>query len=101
MPPKMTIGKGKAAPDKAALKAAAGTATPKPNPSASAPTTNRNPSGYIAPARQGKKALSAYFDPAVIDALKIMAIEQGSSVQALATEALNDLFAKHGKPPIA
>lgn len=94
--PKMALGKV----NKAALAAAAGAATaPKAEPTA--PKGNRNPAGYIAPARQGKKALSAYFDPAVIDALKIMAIEQGTSVQAIASEALNDLFAKHGKPPIA
>ena len=98
MAPKMTVGKGKAAPDKSALKAAAGSAAPaKP----AEKKASRNPVGYVAPARQGKKALSAYFDPSVIDALKIMAIEQQTSVQALASEALNDLFAKHGKPPIA
>lgn len=34
-------------------------------------------------------------------ALKILAIEQGSTVKALMHDAINDLFRKHGKPPLA
>ena len=33
--------------------------------------------------------------------LKIMAAEGDTTVQALLGEAINDLFAKHGKPDIA
>ena len=33
--------------------------------------------------------------------LRILAAEIDSTQQDLMTEALNDLFAKHGKPPIA
>jgi hypothetical protein len=33
--------------------------------------------------------------------LKLLAAEGDTTVQALMAEASNDLFAKHGKPPIA
>jgi hypothetical protein len=56
---------------------------------------------YIAPARRGKKAVSGHFDPAVQKQLNQMALDEDSSVQALLREALNDLFAKRGKPTIA
>jgi hypothetical protein len=57
--------------------------------------------GYVAPARRGKKAVSGHFDPAVQKQLNQMALDEDSSVQALLREALNDLFAKRGKPTIA
>ena len=56
---------------------------------------------YVAPARRGKKAVSGHFDPAVQKQLNQMALDEDSSVQALLREALNDLFAKRGKPTIA
>jgi predicted transcriptional regulator len=51
--------------------------------------------------RRGKKAVSGHFDPAVQKQLNQMALDEDSSVQALLREALNDLFAKRGKPTIA
>jgi hypothetical protein len=56
---------------------------------------------YIAPSRRGKKVVSGYFDAEVSKQLKILCVEQDTSLQALLTEALNDLFIKHGKSPIA
>jgi hypothetical protein len=53
------------------------------------------------PSRQGKKALTGYFDPEVLKQLKVMALADDTTVQALLTEALNDLFKKRGKPHIA
>lgn len=53
------------------------------------------------PARRGKKMIAAYFDPAVSRQLKQVGLERDLSNQALIREALNDLFEKHGKPPIA
>lgn len=55
----------------------------------------------IAPSRKGKRQVAAFFDPAVGRALKMLAAERESTVQACMAEAINDLFAKHGKPPIA
>jgi hypothetical protein len=77
------------------LQRAAGTIPPVAEPSAAAGQR------YVAPARRGKKAVSGHFDPAVQKQLNQMALDEDSSVQALLREALNDLFAKRGKPTIA
>lgn len=53
------------------------------------------------PSRRGKKVISGYFDPAASKQLRMMALEQDSTVQALLEEALNDLFKKHEKSAIA
>jgi hypothetical protein len=81
------------------LQRAAGT-SPVSEPSA---TSEAGAAGqrYIAPARRGKKAVSGHFDPAVQKQLNQIALDEDSSVQALLREALNDLFAKRGKPTIA
>ena len=60
------------------------------------PMTITKPSG-----RMGLKTVSGHFDPAVSKQLRFMAIEQDSNVQDLLAEAINDLFVKHGKSPIA
>ncbi|HEY4313820.1 MAG TPA: ribbon-helix-helix domain-containing protein [Pirellulales bacterium] len=51
--------------------------------------------------RDGLKTIGGFFDPAVSKQLRIMAVEHDSTVQDLLSEALNDLFVKHGKSPIA
>ena len=58
-------------------------------------------SSYVAPSRRGKKVVSGYFDSEVSKQLKLLCVENDTSLQALLTEALNDLFVKHGKSPIA
>lgn len=81
------------------LQRAAGTApVSEPSAASEAGATGQR---YIAPARRGKKAVSGHFDPAVQKQLNQMALDEDSSVQALLREALNDLFAKRGKPTIA
>jgi hypothetical protein len=45
--------------------------------------------------------VTGYFPPAVKKQLKIMAAEGDTTIQRLLAEALNDLFAKYGKPEIA
>jgi uroporphyrinogen-III synthase len=57
--------------------------------------------GSRAPSRIGKKTVAAHFDPAVSKQLKQLGLERDTSTQALLREAINDLFAKYGKPPIA
>lgn len=51
--------------------------------------------------RIGKKVIAGHFDPAVSRQLKQMALDHESNVQKLLTEALNDLFEKYNKKPIA
>ena len=53
------------------------------------------------PSRAGKKGFTVYFDEACHTQLKIMAIEQGSSMHDLMIKALNTLFELNNKPPIA
>lgn len=53
------------------------------------------------PSRQGKKTIAGHFDPAVSRQLRALGLEQDRTVQDLLSEALNGLFEKHGKPPIA
>lgn len=53
------------------------------------------------PGRAGKKMISAHFDPAVARQLKQLALDRETTLQNLMAEALNDLFAKHGRQRIA
>jgi len=52
-----------------------------------------------APARMGKKAVSGYFSPEMSRGLHLLALEQGTSLQALMGEAFDDLMRKYGKHP--
>ena len=53
-----------------------------------------------APSRIGQKPITAFFPEEVRVQLKMMAAEQRQSMESLIGEALNDLFAKYGKPEI-
>ena len=53
------------------------------------------------PSRQGKKAVTGFFDPSVSRQLKQIALNEEKTVQALLSEALNDLFVKYNHKPIA
>ena len=68
-----------------------------PAPSAPEPDTH----AQRAPSRRGRKAVTIYLNAAAHRQLRMLALEQGRSVQDLMTEATNDLFQKHGKPRIA
>jgi hypothetical protein len=92
----------------AALHAASGKATASPAVVAAAmaappPELASAPAKLqlVPPSRAGKKIVSGHFDPAVTRQLKQLALDQEATVQALLAEALNDLFAKHGKQRIA
>ncbi|MBP7818341.1 MAG: hypothetical protein KA085_19665 [Phenylobacterium sp.] len=50
-------------------------------------------------ARSGKKAVSGYFSLEMSRGLHLLALEQGSSLQALMGEAFDDLMRKYGKHP--
>ena len=53
------------------------------------------------PSRRSTKMIGAHFPREVSTALNILSAEQDTTNQALLAEALNDLFSKYGKPPIA
>ena len=51
------------------------------------------------PAREGKKGILGHFSPELSRTLNIMAIEEGSTVQALMGEAFDLLMRARGKHP--
>ena len=51
--------------------------------------------------RMGKKPVTVYYEKAAHLQLKVLAAELETTIQGLHEEALNGLFEKHGKPPIA
>lgn len=51
--------------------------------------------------RVGTKQIAAHFPEEVAWQLRALAVERKTTVQNLMAEALNDLFAKHGKPELA
>lgn len=53
------------------------------------------------PSRIATRPITVHFPQAVRDQLKILAIEEGKTLQSLIAEGFNDLFAKYGKPEIA
>ena len=78
--------------------------TPEGNaPAAVSSSPPHSPSNdpHYRPGRVGKTAVSGFFPPPVKRQLRLMAAANDTTIQALLTEALNDLFAKHGKPEIA
>jgi hypothetical protein len=72
-----------------------------PAASANATTATVTSIGARVPSRIGKKTVAAHFDPAVSKQLKQLGLDRDTSTQALLREAINDLFTKYGKPPIA
>ena len=53
------------------------------------------------PSRIGKKPVTVYYGKEAHLQLKILAAEMDTSIQELHVDALNALFVKNGKPPIA
>lgn len=51
--------------------------------------------------RAGKRAVPFWMPEAAKRQLDLMVVEQDTTKQAVLTEAINDLFKKYGKPPIA
>ena len=66
-----------------------------------APQAVAPPDRHYRPGREGKANVTGYFPPAVKKQLRILAAEQETTIQDLLAEALNDFFAKNGKPEIA
>ena len=51
------------------------------------------------PARHGKKGVLGYFSPELSRALNVMAVEEGTSLQALMGEAFDLLLRARGRHP--
>jgi hypothetical protein len=55
----------------------------------------------VPPSRSGRVLVAGHFAPEVQTALKIIAAEERTTVQALLAEGINTVFAKRHKPEIA
>lgn len=87
---------------------------PKPNPltqgleqrqsparTAEAPTRSETSAKSVVPSRSGRVLIGGHFAPEVQTALKIIAAEERTTMQALLAEGINTVFAKRRKPEIA
>lgn len=75
---------------------AGGDPAPSPATPAEAPAARAAPGG-----RQGTKLIGGHFAPEVSTQLRILAAEEGTTVQRLLAEALDDLFVKRGRSRVA
>ncbi len=87
---------------------------PKPNPLAQGLNQSRRATAamVVAPdvgvaragsagSRSGRVLVGGHFASEVQRALRILAAEEGTTIQALLAEGINTVFAKRGKPEIA
>jgi hypothetical protein len=84
---------------------------PKPNPLAQGLNRTSQVSAPVAapqslrkavpPSRLGRVLIGGHFAPEVQIALKIIAAEERTTMQALLAEAINTVFHRRGKPEIA
>jgi hypothetical protein len=68
---------------------------------APAPEPEREGRGFYAATRAGKKKLTTAVEPAAHMQFRQLALELDKKGEGLLIEAINDLFQKYGKPPIA
>ncbi|MEE7442635.1 ribbon-helix-helix domain-containing protein [Methylobacterium oryzae] len=59
------------------------------------------PRSKRAPSREKKVVIAAYFEPEVRKQFALLSVMEDSTQSAMLAEALNLLFEKYGKPPIA
>src|SRR3954452_272975 len=75
-------------------------AIPAPSTQKQAKEAKERPKGFYAATRAGKKKATATLSAEAHRQLKLLALDHGG-VEAVLTEAINDLFRKHGMKPIA
>ncbi len=74
---------------------------PRPARNKTDSTQHRIATKAAAPSRSGRVLVGGHFAPEVQTALKIIAAEERTTVQALLAEGINTVFAKRKKPEIA
>jgi hypothetical protein len=73
----------------------------KPIHEVEAPTPTVAKTKTVPDSRRGLKVISGHFDPAVSRQFRQLALEHDTTVQGLLAEAINDLFVKYHRNPIA
>lgn len=90
-----------AAPEPSALKVQA----PKVKAAKSEPAAMPVPevvrsAAAVTPSRVGKTMIAGYFSPQMAKAVRLLAVERDTTVQALIGEGLDAVLHKHGKHPM-
>lgn len=73
------------------------TDTPAPNTDNGTPEPTTKTASTRTPGREGKKMVGAYYPLQVSRALKMLAAEQGTDLQTILGEAIDDLMRKYDK----
>lgn len=81
--------------------AAEGTTAVAEPPQQTANMNGQRHTQHDRPARRGTKHVGGYFDPAVSRQLRVIALEEDTTVQALLAEGIDMLFQARRKPTIA
>ena len=76
-------------------------ARPAPAAPAEHAATTESRRLHFRPGREGKSNVTGYFPIEVKKQLRLLAAEHDTTIQNLLAEALNDLFAKNGRPEVA
>ena len=93
------MSKRKAISDALARSSGSARVASQPTETSEAERTDRDP--HYRPGRARKTNITGYFPPEVKRQLRLLAAERDTTIQDLLAEALNTLFASHGKPEIA
>lgn len=70
-------------------------------PAPEAPEADAAPAKFYRPSRDNRRFIGGHFEPAVGKQLRLIAVEDDTTVQALLEEALDLLFVKKGRQKIA
>jgi hypothetical protein len=71
----------------------------KADPQTVESTRRENP--HFRPSREGKSNITGYYPKAVKKQIRSIAAEMETTIEGCLAEALNDFFAKYGKPELA
>ena len=89
----------------ALLAAVSKAAAPEPAPAIrevpESPVETKEPRKFARPSRSGTKFVAGHFHPSVARQVRMLAVEEDTTVQALLAEALDLLFVKKNRPVIA
>jgi hypothetical protein len=88
-------------PDLASLAKTAGSTRTRTEPEIPAEAPTEEKPAMRPSSRSGAKPITVHLAKEVRDQLKILSVQNDTTMQNLICEAFNDLFAKYGKPEIA
>lgn len=75
-------------------------AQPEPAPAPAPAQPAAGEASTRPPSREGRKQIAGFFSPEMSFAMHMLARRQGRSLQAVMTEAFNDVLRKHGESPV-